>query len=393
MTPAALLAGVVSSALAAATTTYEVDVRSEVRAASDTSAAGVDGAEEIDPSATATVLLDHVSFTAAYDPRIYWIEPQPSAMPNVLHRGRLRLEDRFSGPDVLYLQEDASYGVNYFSPLAGSGGATVLPPTQLPSLPPTLLAKYVSSITQLGAQYELSHLWHLNMTGQYNVSGGPDLATQESGIPLMRSPRVDLNLAYAASRLDTFTTSATAFYASFTNGNVATLAQVTEAWHAQLGRTVDGEVSAGAAGAQNQPSIGTGYSALYPVAGVGLNVKTDAPGVPAVAHLIVGVAPYLDVFQAYIFERAEADLSLGLDYQHWLMSATVRGTMLLTGFDQRGDSLVVAEVDATHLLTPDVKLELGIRAYWAQGPNVIGGPVQAGLFAALTGIQKGNFGE
>jgi hypothetical protein len=395
MIPAAVYAWMVPALLGTTEVSYEVGARSEVRASSDPfpqSGTPVDGAQEIVPRASILLHLDEWSLLATYYPRIYWFEPQSSSAPNVVNRALLQIDRKLGTNRTATVSEDFGYGLNYFSPLGGTAGATAPgTPEPLQPLPAVLFAQYVSSYSTASTSLELSHLWHLYASASYVVSGGAD-STAQLEIPLQRGPRADASVSYAVSRLDSWVSSVSALHSNFTSGQSASMAQLVETWQRRFSPTFDGSVSAGAAAVQNQAAIGDPSNDLLPVAALNANLKDRLGGQLTAAHLTLAVGPFLDVYAAEVYERAEADLGAGIDYEHWALTTRARGTVLLTGYERRGESLVTLELATSHLLDKGLLVEGGVRGFWQQGLLVVGSPFQWTLFLSLSGTTKGVVG-
>jgi hypothetical protein len=387
-----LLRSVAAMTVSTASASYEVDLTAEARGNTDsTSSAGIDAAEEIDPFAGAKLRWDGLSFSGSYSPRIYWLEPQPEAVPSVLNRLHLELDDQLGTRGRLFLSEDFTYGLNVFSPLAGTGGlpsTTTGPPPPLASLPSLATAEVVGSTTAVGGDYALSPLLHLSATARYVVGGGADPTTQLS-IPLMRSPQLDASLSYALSRGDTLTTTASALYATFTSGSVISMAQLSESWRTALNPVLQASLQAGDAVAQTRGPIGGASVSDFPIAVAGLDARAKVSDTPVLFGMAAGVAPYLDVYGAYVYERGEGTVSGAFRLEQWDFSALFRGAVLLSGFQNRGQLLTVMEVAGARKMSKDVKVQLGLRGLYEQGLTVTGSPLQLGAFINLTGVTKG----
>jgi len=394
--------GATAAALLAASASYDVGVRTELRAASDPfGLAALDGAQEVDPRAAVLLKGAGVRLSAVYNPRIYWLEPQqtpsPASTPNVLHRAEVQLERTWDRGGRLFALEDAAYGTNDFSPLAGTGGAPTSvtgagAPVPLSTLPRVLLAQYVLTSTTLGTQAPLGNFFRLGGSAQYVVSGGPDLVSRLD-IPLQRGPRADLSLSYAPTRQDSFTTSVEGLHSNFSSGQRAQLLQVSESWRGQWSRVTDVGLTVGGALVENQGAVGVSMLDRFPVAGASLNTQVPFYGMHSAARLALTFGPYLDVYAADVYERVEADASLAFDLYRWDVRVALRGTRFLTGWQRRGETLVVAEVTLAHVLTPGLKLEGGTRAFWQNGAAVTDAPLQGALFLSLSGAQAGPLGR
>jgi hypothetical protein len=412
MIPAAAWAVVLSGLLGSTEAGYDVGLRAEMRADSALTGFGLDGAQEIDPRIAMLFHDDEWIFTAAYSPRVYWLEPQDTPAPSVMHRANLALERKVGTNQRIFASEDFGYGLNYFSPLGGAGGAVTSPgtPPPLQLVPSVLFAQYVSSASTAGTTLQLAPLWTLNAQAAWVVTGGADPTAQEE-IPLERGPTAQASLAYAISRLDTLTTTVSGVRASFTpgqvtlpsgqlafsSGQIAELAQATETWHTQLTRTVDASLQGGAAVAQNQlMPVATPDQSVLPIAGANLNLKTRIADKLVSGSLSAQVGPFLDVFAAEVFERAEGALGARFNYEHWDIKASVRGTVLLNGGLRQGESLVTAELSTAHAFDKGLVLEGGLRAYWQNGqpqdPLVAGSAVAGTIFVAFTADAKGVVG-
>jgi len=384
---------VISTALGSAWL-YDVGVRSEVRAA--TAAPGTEGfggQQEIVPLAALLLRSDALSLSIAYDPRIYWLEPQASPAPNLLHRAQLLAEDKLSNEHKLFASEEASYGLNYFSPVAGSGGLQSPPgPTVQPQplLPAVESAQYIYSVTAVGTDDALSRLWRLSSRVEYQLSGGADTTAQQV-IPLQRGPRASVGLSYAASRLDTLTTTVDGLQARFSSGQTAGIAEAKEGWRTSWTRLVSTELLLGGAVVRTQPAGSDPQTTGLPIATLSLEAKSKAAQMPITFRLLTGVEPFLDVYAAAVYERAGLDASAGVVADRWELKARLQGTLLLNG-DRQGQGLVVGELGCTRALWPKVKLEGGLRGYWERGLVGIPAGFQGALYLSLTADAPGVVG-
>ncbi|HEX4620545.1 MAG TPA: hypothetical protein VH208_03170 [Myxococcaceae bacterium] len=408
MIPAAAWALVLPGLLGSTEAGYDVGARAEVRAASPAPGDFLAGAQEIVPRIGFLLHDDEWLLSLAYYPRIYWIEPQETPAPSVMHRANLAAERKLENNRRIFGTEDFGYGLNYFSPLAGAGGVVTpagTPPSPLQLLPGVQFANYLSSYSILGTSLELAPLWKLDAQASWVVTGGADPNAQLQ-IPLERGPAAQASLAYALSRLDALSTSVSGVRATFapnlmtktfTPGQVAEMAQATESWHTQWTRSLDMTLVAGAAVATNQFAPTAPVNQVVdPVGGIAANLKTHVADKIVTGHLSALVGPFLDIYGAAVFERAEGSVSANFNYERWDVSASLRGTVLLDGGARQGESLLTAELAASHEFDKSLKLEGGVRGYWQQGPPldplVTGNVLAWTLFVAFTADAKGVVG-
>jgi hypothetical protein len=425
MSPAVAWALVAPGLLGATEAGYDIGARAEIRAASPAPGDFLSGAQEVVPRIGFLLHDDEWLLAAAYYPRIYWIEPQDTPVPSVLHRGNLAVERKLENNRRIFGTEDFGYGLNYFSPLSGAGGVVTpagTPPSPLQLLPGVQFANYISSYSVVGTSLELTPLWKLDAQGSWVVTGGADPIAQLQ-IPLERGPAAQASLAYALSRLDTLTTSVSGARATFapnlvcpadqtcppspltgvrqnevfTVGQVAQMAQATESWRTQWTRTLGMTLQAGAAVASNQfaPTAPVEQE-VDPVGGIAADLKTHVADKVVTGHLSALVGPFLDVYGAAVFERAEGSLGASFNYERWDVSASLRGTVLLDGGRRQGESLVTAELATAHEFDKGLKLEGGVRGYWQQGPPldplVTGNVLAWTVFLSFTADAKGVVG-
>src|SRR5260370_8834172 len=161
----ALLAGM----LLAASPTYDVSLRSEVRGSTDG-----EGDGQLNPAVSLRVPIGHLSLLGEYTPRILLFEPGISKKVSVFHAGHLLAEQRLSRATRLFVDEQVSYGENTFS-FHVTGADLTQPPfdrvnfDRLSQLPPFL---YFSETTLLGIDQALSRKVLLSAAASYGLFGG-----------------------------------------------------------------------------------------------------------------------------------------------------------------------------------------------------------------------------
>ena len=212
-----LLALVVAPLLGAPVYSAAFGARAELRlrAPGDVQADGAtsDRSFDTDLSATARLLarFRRMELGLGYLPRIIFRDFTGSSGRDLLHGAEATASWRASRRVRLSLRESASYGDQYFSPLAGTGADTGRPVS--PSAQAALdgSVRYVSTETVLSSGLTLSRRSNLELATSYFLNGGADRASQEV-LPLISGVRGGGVWAYELRRTDTLATDVESSY-------------------------------------------------------------------------------------------------------------------------------------------------------------------------------------
>jgi hypothetical protein len=377
MSPA-LLVGMIL----AASPTYDVSLRSEVRGSNYG-----EGDGQLNPALSLTVPLGHLSLLAAYRPRILLFEPGTSKKISVFHVGELRAVQRFSRTTRLVISEQVSYGENSFSFLVT--GADALQPTfdqvifdRRAQLPPLL---YFSEATSIGLDQALSRKVALSATASYTFSGGADAAARAFA-PLMRVANLRLMLGSELGAHDSLLTALDGSVIFFSASQRSYLLDAAVGWRHRFSQYSDVDVLIGA-GAGRDESTDFVENRLYPYVGAGIR-RQFIPGARDVltGSLNLRLTPAIDPISGRVYWRADTFGTLTYHPTlHLGLTALAGGAIALSG-PIRGQKLGFGEVSVLYELNRHLSLSTGVRVVTL--PNV--NAVAVGFFA-ITVSDRGRF--
>jgi hypothetical protein len=281
-----------------------------------------------------------------YSPRFSFVEGQSGTQ--ILHRGTLQAGWSASPLTRLVAAVSATAGETEFSPLAG-----VAPPD--PQLA-TLTASYLRTDSSLRLEHGFTERVRGTIFAGWQYEGG--LGRDRALIPLRQTELVGGTLASSLTRVDTLEgrlagslNEAAGTRIAILEGTSIERHQFTRAW--SLG------VEAGAAGTlRTSPR----ERAVYPVAGLVLDLRPPVQGTPAVAAALrARVAPSIDRYTGDAYERLESSASLLVQVTQPLsFSATASGNRTLSGAFA-GDMAAGLDVFATVAMAREVRLSVGGR--------------------------------
>ncbi len=332
---AALVSGIHADLAGTLTVTDRTEVR--LRVYQGETVPGVDAVNA--PGLRLDVVTgERVSYSLGYFPMFTLEDMEEGLQPLIFQTVSTGMSWRVTPRFRLSLGEDGSYGSQNYSFLTPTAAPTAVPgapPASTPTLqllPGAETLLYGSSRSSVSMQYQAARHLQITLTPTYFVGGGLDAASREA-IPRQNAPRVELGIAALVDRRDSLTTSMDATDTSFTarqcdptTGGDPTaislaltpyatckphndLANVSEIWRRQLGRTDNLAIGAGVTGAHVKLDPGGERNVLFPTAAVTLIHRFHADdGTHGELTADVRVAPIIDVRFGTIDQRAQAVL-------------------------------------------------------------------------------------
>ncbi len=383
---------------------YELAVRSEARAAVDSSAQA-SSVLDLSPRGTLGLQLDALRLTGSYQARLALYELTNPRTPELLHTGALTAELAVGEGKVLFARQELTYGLREFTLLSAApaspgdpGGGPGQAPTAGAPLPDVGApldglqlrgsAPYFASNSSAGLALAFGRLWFLMASGGYEISGGADESVRDL-LPLQQGPHFEGLLSYLVTDRDTVGSGVTARDSRFSNGRRASVLVVDARWARQLLRPLSGELRVGLSGFRAVREDGVVETAGLPVAGAALNYQTGLFSNPLHLHGEVQLAPYVDPFGGRVYHRVEAALGASWAYQRLTVNARAAGSLAVTGWERRGTTVLTGDLGAAYLFSRRFQLEAGMRAGWQSGLELAGAPFAWGGYVALAFNENG----
>ena len=379
-------------ALAADNGGYEVSLRTELQARYLSQTSDIPVPVGFFPSATLIRRLPQVTFNLTYAPQLIIGSTGPATAPSLLHQGRLSGEFRFAPDRKLTINEQGAYGTIDFLSLQSNQPTTAgapLPRFQpLPSFTPIPYGNSTSQATlDWGFDKRVRGILDLN----YLWGGGLNAGT--ALLPIQQQATGTASVAYALTRIDTLTTSAMVSHASFSNGPISNIAQVTEAWRLRSDRRSELILALGASGIQSQVNSAAGKSYLFFPAGQA-SFRTQAQSTSRWDFdLSATLGPYMDWISGTAYERVEA--SAGFRWtskqEKWAAGARIRGALTVAStIPGPNQALAATEISASYAPRSDLRVELGSRVLWQRIPQFSPQPFYEWLtYVSLTVSARG----
>jgi hypothetical protein len=375
-----MLPAVLAGMLLAVSPTYNVSLRSEVRASTDGQGDG-----QLNPALSLRLPIGHLSLVAEYTPRILLFEPGISKKVSVLQVGHLIAEQRFSRATRLFIDQQVSYGENTFSFLV-TGADLTQPPfdrvnfDRLSQLPPFL---YFSEATILGIDQALSRKVLLSATASFTFTGGADSGARALA-PLQRIPRLRLILGWELGTHDGLFTAVDGSADFFSSTQRSYLLDAGAGWRHRFSKYSDFDVAVGAGGARDE-SPDFIDNRLYPYLAAGIR-RQFVPGVREVltGSLNVRLAPAIDPISGRVYLRADTFGTLNyFPVVHLALTASAGGAIAVSG-PLQGQKLGFGGVGVVYEFNPYLSLGTGMRVVALPNVRAVG-------FFAITVSDRGRF--
>ena len=369
MTAAALLcAAVLRVASGAADLTYDLGLNTEGRLRT-VAATGI-GVEhvdelELDPSAKVTAAGPTLDLSLAYLP-IVTLSTLPGEGLVALHH--LSAVSHWQAGPIwrTTLTADASHGtvsLFEFPQPIGVPGAPPPPSLTVPAVPTVETEDLRGGVALTGAparrlQIDASIL---------AVAGGGATALARTFVPFQRTLVTAASVAWDAERTDRLTSKLTATASTFSTGQEAAVAILSETWRRVLTAELTLTLGAGGAAA-DQRATGPAHQQALPTGEAGIDLLTNPGGLPLHANLDFTAAPIIDPIFGAVGEQlgGGAIFSLGAA-GGWRVEATGSGGFLVTGVE-KGGSVWSGLLRVVHPLGGALDVALGVRGIYERQP-------------------------
>jgi hypothetical protein len=284
----------------------ELGDRTEARLTGTTGPTSLSAEVMTNPSAVLRLDTRRWEISARYAPSLTFRGLGLDPTLDLLHRGHLeasieatrRLRVRFLG--------DGSYGsVRFLSPALAEADLQSAQP--IDALPGAETIRFASLRAGAGVLFAATRRLKLDASAEYGLSGGVDAASQET-YPQISGPRAEVGADVAITRRDSARSAAGATWVTFTSGEEAVVALITETWRHRFTRRTTSTLGIGAALDSVRAPGGAGRSiALYPVAEAAIAHRLP----PKRLELGLGlrVAPVIDRLRGDVEPRLLLDAS------------------------------------------------------------------------------------
>ncbi|SRR6266849_141710 len=381
----------------AASPSYDVSLRSEVRGSNYGQGDG-----QLNPALALTVPLGHLSLLIAYRPRILLFEPGVSKKITLFHGVQFSAEQRFSRATRLFVDQQFSYGENVFSFLVS--GADLAQPVfdqtifdRRAQLPPLL---YFSEAASIGLDQALSRKVLLSAIASYTFSGGADAAARVMA-PLTRVPRLRLILGWQLGTHDSLFTALDASADFFSASQRSYVLDAGVGWRHRFSKDSSLDVAFGISASRDE-STDVIENRLYPYVAAGVR-RQFIPGTRGTLEggLNFRLAPAFDPISGRVYLRAETLGTLTYYPTLHLGLITAAGASIALSGPIQGQKLGFASVSVLYELNRHLSLSAGVRGVAQPGiPNLVqsvvvnipqSGGVSAVGFFAITVSDRGRF--
>ena len=378
---------------------YDVSLRAEEQARVYSSGTATTAGQTLllMPSLSGSTHTAETTLLLTYAPQLLLGSIQGGDGAQFLHRGRGLLEFRARSNRRVTFVQQASYGRVDLLTLATSAASATQP--SLPGGPslalqplPTLRSLLYGSLdSEAGLEWGFDPRLKGTVTLTSFLAGG--VGDSQQFLALQRRLQASAGLAYSLDRVSTVSTMAMVNRTTFSSGQSAELAQLTEHWQRHLDGVTELQLSGGG-GIARRRLVPDGPATLLvlPVGEAGMKTRWKWDGTHLELEGRAALGPYVDWLSGIAYERAEGTVTTRwADVGNRIEAAVrARGAVSVLAGAQSGQVLGALELTCAKPLFKELRVEAGTR-YLLQRVPQFGNALTSEwvTFISLTLLERG----